>query len=96
MKKTIAHTDNFKVILCGGKYQGTYTRKEILEKFNPKNFTEDGEQEREERKRLGFPLISREELDCQPILEEFGYIGPMWDGGKLRYETQEVYDSLSM
>lgn len=94
MKKTIAHTDDFKVVICGGKYQGTYTRKEILEKFPIERFTEDREQEREERKKLGFPANSREELDCQPILP--GYIGPMWDGGKLRYETQEVYDALSM
>ena len=35
----------------------------------------------------------RKELDNQPIYD--GFLGPMWDGGRLRYETQEVYDILS-
>ena len=48
-------------------------------------------------------IVPREELDNQPTFN--GYIGPMWDGtvkikgvehGVLRYETQEVYDLLSM
>ena len=38
-------------------------------------------------------LVRREELDNQPQFE--GYLGPMWDGDCLRYETQEVYDMLS-
>ena len=25
-----------------------------------------------------------------------GFVGPMWDGDKIRYETQEVYDALSI
>ena len=37
-------------------------------------------------------LVSyRAELDNQPKFE--GYLGPMWDGDKLRYETLEVYNS---
>ena len=24
-----------------------------------------------------------------------GWLGPMWDGGAVRYETQEAYDDLS-
>ena len=39
---------------------------------------------------LGVP---RKELDNQPLVD--GYLSPMWDGGMLRYETQEVYDMLS-
>lgn len=35
----------------------------------------------------------RAELDNQPVLE--GLCGPMWDGDKLRYETWEVYRSMS-
>ena len=34
------------------------------------------------------------ELDNQPIIK--GFLSPMYDGGKLRYETQEVYDILSI
>lgn len=45
----------------------------------------------EERQR-GY-CVPRAELDNQPLVD--GYIGPMWDGDKLRYETQEVYDMLS-
>ncbi|MBR6982096.1 MAG: hypothetical protein IKH75_00960 [Ruminococcus sp.] len=32
-------------------------------------------------------------LDNRPMVD--GYLSPMLDGGKLRYETQEVYDMLS-
>lgn len=38
-------------------------------------------------------LVPRAELDNQPKVD--GYLGPMWDGGVLRYETQDVYDMLS-
>ena len=34
--------------------------------------------------------VHRKELDNQPKFE--GFLSPMWDGGCLRYETQEVYD----
>lgn len=37
--------------------------------------------------------VPREELDEAPLVD--GYLSPMWDGGMLRYETQEVYDVLS-
>lgn len=33
------------------------------------------------------------ELDNQPRFK--GWVGPMFDGGMLRYETQDVYDMLS-
>lgn len=45
----------------------------------------------ESRERGG--TVHRKELDNQPMVD--GYLSPMWDGGKLRYETQEVYDKLS-
>ena len=38
--------------------------------------------------------VPRVELDNQPMVD--GYLPPMWDGGMLRYETQEVYDMLSI
>lgn len=38
--------------------------------------------------------VHRAELDNKPRYE--GFVGPMWDGGDFRYETQEVYDLLSM
>ena len=39
-------------------------------------------------------LVHRKELDNQPIFE--GYLSPMWDGDRLRYETQEVYNMMSI
>ena len=48
-------------------------------------------------------LVHRAELDNQPTFN--GYIGPMWNGTReikgteyaiLRYETQEVYNALSI
>lgn len=42
---------------------------------------------------LGY-LVHREELDNRPKYE--GFLGPMWDGGDFRYETEEIYDLLSM
>lgn len=37
--------------------------------------------------------VHRAELDNKPIYE--GFLGPMWDGGNYRYDTQEIYDILS-
>lgn len=37
-------------------------------------------------------IFPREELRGKPIVN--GYLGPMWDGGKLRYETKEVYNCM--
>ena len=45
----------------------------------------------EERERGA--CVPRAELDNLPLVD--GYLGPMWDGGMLRYETQDVYDCLS-
>lgn len=33
-------------------------------------------------------------LDNCPMVD--GYLSPMWDGDHLRYETQEVYNMMSM
>lgn len=46
-----------------------------------------------ELRNKGF-IVHREELDNQPIYE--GFLGPMWDGNMLRYETSSVYNMLSM
>ncbi len=35
----------------------------------------------------------RAELQGQPVFK--GLLGPMWDGDKVRYETQAVYNTLS-
>ena len=49
-----------------------------------------GYSENNTEKRNKGMCVPRAELDNQPMFE--GFVGPMWDGGVLRYETQEVYD----
>lgn len=48
----------------------------------------------------GFEIVGRNtnrrhraELQGQPIIA--GLLGPMWDGGAIRYEDQTAYDVLS-
>lgn len=48
--------------------------------------------DRSDERNMGV-LVHREELDNLPKFE--GFLGPMWDGNRVRYETQEVYDELS-
>lgn len=38
--------------------------------------------------------VCREELNNQPIFK--GYLEPMWNGDGLRYETQEIYNKMSI
>ena len=38
--------------------------------------------------------VPREELDNQPTFE--GFVGPMWDGDKLRYESYKTYEMMSV
>lgn len=88
MERTVAHEDYFPVVIVGGSLQGEYTRKEVIDRFCIGKYTQDCSQVREK----GF-LCQRKELDRQPQIP--GYLGPMWDGGRLRYETSAVYRALS-
>ena len=38
-------------------------------------------------------IVPRAELDNAPLVD--GYLSPMWDGGKIRYETSKVYECMS-
>jgi hypothetical protein len=77
-----------KAIFVGGKYNGQTMNIEDVEKISNGHRSMDWSKERA----MG-ACVSRKELDNQPLVD--GYLGPMWDGDKLRYETQEVYDMLS-
>ena len=74
------------VIIVGGEHGGRYKAGNIEQ--NP-NFIVTGYVEPSPNSiynnsiRIGAPIIK-------------GYIGPMDDGGKLRYETPEVYNMMSM
>ena len=39
--------------------------------------------------------VHRAELDNQPQFIGCSYLGPMWDGDGLRYETAEIYNMMS-
>jgi hypothetical protein len=80
-------TRELKAMFVGGRYNGmTYSVTELYEQTD--KFTDDLTKIR----KLG-GMCHRKELDNQPIIE--GYLSPMWDGDKLRYETQEVYNRMS-
>jgi len=66
-----------------GVYESrTYTLRQLLKKFEKVGVCS------------GQPHNTRKLLIGQPILK--GLLGPMYGGpGKVRYETQEVYDILS-
>lgn len=74
-----------KAIFVGGRYNGLEVDHDELLRLGNGNFTPDCSYKR----KLGI-LCTREELDNQPKID--GYLSPMWDGDKLRYETQEIYN----
>lgn len=77
-----------KAIFVGGRFNGVKCEIEDMLKFSNGRFSKDFSKEREQ----GL-CVHRKELDNQPLFDD--YLSPMWDGDKLRYETQEVYDMLS-
>ena len=72
-------------LFVGGRYNGLVVDEEQLKEMGNGEFTEDLTALREK----GL-CVHMAELDNQPYVD--GYLSPMWDGGRLRYETQEVYD----
>ena len=77
-----------KAVFVGGKYNGLVVEEEQLKAMGNGKFTEDLTALREQGR-----CVHRAELDNQPYVD--GYLSPMWDGGRLRYETQEVYDMFA-
>lgn len=88
MEATIAHKDSFPVEIVGGELQGVYDRKYVMEHFHNGRYTQDCSEVRKK----GF-ICQRKELDRQPKIN--GYLGPMWNGKSLRYETASAYKALS-
>jgi hypothetical protein len=72
------------VKIVGGNLNGNYTMKEVMDNL-PINGYVDGFRNSayKDSKIVGYPKIK-------------GYVGPMWDGNCIRYESQEVYDELSV
>lgn len=71
----------------GGKFHGLYMTHEELKSNGNGNFTP-----RWSAMKYHNPLLVNLDLEDQPMVD--GYLSPMWDGGFLRYETQEVYDMM--
>lgn len=79
-----------KAIFVGGKLNGL--EMDLEEIMNSGLWNGKVRPNYSELRRKG-ACVPRKELDNQPLVD--GYLSPMWDGGMLRYETQEVYDMLS-
>ena len=75
------------IILDGGEPK-IMNVKDLAKHYKIIGYTED----LSEIRKIGVGLLYRAELDNQPMLE--GLVDPMWDGGKLRYETPEIYKRL--
>lgn len=71
----------------GGKYDGQVMRRHEVEAISDGTLTENLSDARARGS-----WVHRAELDDQPQVK--GYCGPMWDGGTLRYETWEIYNSM--
>lgn len=74
---------NMPVIIVGGDKQGRYTAQDIIDNFDIKGYVEPSQN----------PIYTDSQLIGYPKIK--GYIGPMWDGEKIRYESQDAYDFFS-
>lgn len=74
------------VIIVGGPLEGKYTLADIYNNFSDYI---TGEKEPSQN-----PRINNPRLIGKPILRD--YIGPMDDGGRLRYESEEAYNFFSV
>lgn len=80
-KRRVREQKGLKATVVGGELAGTYDVEDLWKYARGKTPpSSDGP-------------MSRAILGNQPKLP--GYLGPMWDGDGLRYETQEVYNQLS-
>lgn len=75
---------NMPVIIVGGELQGDYTAQEIVDNFEIRGYEEQSPN----------PIYADSPIVGYPKIK--GYVGPMWDGDKIRYESQDAYDFFSM
>lgn len=72
------------VIIVGGKLNGEYTINDVINNFEVTGYVERYRNSAYKNSKIvGYPRIK-------------GYHGPMWDGDRIRYESPEVYHSLSI
>ena len=83
-----SHAIPHPAFFCGGKYHGRYMTHEELKAVGNGEYSP-----RWSAMKYHNPILINLNLEDQPEVD--GYLGPMWDGGYLRYDTQEVYDCLT-
>ena len=71
------------VLVVGGDKQGRYKVSDLADNFEIRGYVEPSEN----------PIYNDSPLIGLPRLK--GLVGPMWDGNKVRYETQEANDFFS-
>ena len=81
---------NMKALFVGGRY---HKQEMTVEEIISNGIWNGSLSEDLSEARKHGAWVHRAELDNQPLVD--GYLSPMWDGGKLRYETAEVYDIMS-
>jgi len=74
---------NMPVLIVGGDKQGKYTAQDIVDHFDLNGYVEPSQN----------PLYTDSQVIGYPRIK--GYVGPMWDDGKIRYESQDAYDFYS-
>ncbi len=74
---------NMPVVIVGGDKQGKYTMQDILDNFDITRFKDASENS----------VYKNSKIIGYPVLKD--YIGPMWDGDKIRYESPEAYTFFS-
>ncbi len=80
-----SHAVPIPAFFVGGKYHGLYmTHKELKAKGNGKFTPRWSAMEYHNKNLVNL------KLEDQPMVD--GYLSPMLDGGRLRYETPEEYD----
>lgn len=88
VKKVLNELDasNMPIKVVGGPLQGEYTKDEFEQKFADQI--------------TGYAKFNRNPMFLNSPIVGYpkvrGYVGPMHDGGRIRYETQEVYNDMSM
>lgn len=75
---------NMPVIIVGGDLEGHYTAQEIVDKFQTNGYVNPSPN----------PIYTNSPVIGYPKIK--GYVGPMWDGDKIRYESQDAYDFFSI
>lgn len=79
------HAVPHSAFFVGGRFHGLYMTHEELRKNGNGTFTPRWSVMPEHN-----DLLVNLDLEDQPMVD--GYLSPMWDGGRLRYETQSAYD----